>query len=159
MVGQNLGAGEPLRARRAAWVGILIATVILAAAAVLVIPFRPHLIQVFSSDPEVVAIGIRMLLLVGFAFPFMGIIQVIIGVYQGAGRTAYSMSFDLFRLWGLRLPLIYLLAYMLAWGSNGVWWAMFWSNMGTALVCLSFFLTGNWARQVIQALPGEGTST
>jgi Na+-driven multidrug efflux pump len=149
MVGQNLGAGEPLRARRAAWVGILIATVILAAAAALVIFFRPYLIQVFSSEPEVVAIGVRMLLLVGFAFPFMGIIQVIIGVYQGSGHTAYSMFFGLFRLWGLRLPLIYLLAYRLAWGSTGVWWAMFWSNMGTALVCLGFFLTSNWARRVI----------
>jgi len=149
MVGQNLGAGEPRRARRAAWVGMLIATVILAAAAAVVIAFRPYLIQVFSSAPEVVAIGIHMLLLVGFAFPFMGIIQVIIGVYQGSGHTAYSMFFGLFRLWGLRLPLIYLLAYRLAWGSTGVWWAMFWSNMGTALACLGFFLTGNWARQVI----------
>jgi Na+-driven multidrug efflux pump len=118
----------------------------------------PHLIQVFSSNAEVVAIGVRMLLLVGFAFPFMGIIQVIIGVYQGSGHTAYSMFFGLFRLWGLRIPLIYLLAYVLSWGSNGVWWAMFWSNLGTALVCLGFFLTGNWARRVIEAGSNEGAA-
>ncbi|MBU1048677.1 MATE family efflux transporter [Candidatus Bipolaricaulota bacterium] len=158
MVGQNLGAGKPGRARRVAWDSMLIATVILAAAAALVIPFRPHLIQVFSSNAEVVAIGVRMLLLVGFAFPFMGIIQVIIGVYQGSGHTAYSMFFGLFRLWGLRIPLIYLLAYVLSWGSNGVWWAMFWSNLGTALVCLGFFLTGNWARRVIEAGSDEGAA-
>jgi len=149
MVGQNLGAGRPDRARRVAWDSILIATIILAAAAALVIPFRPYLIQVFSSNAEVVSIGVRMLLLVGFAFPFMGIIQVVIGVYQGSGHTAYSMFFGLFRLWGLRIPLIYLLAYVLSWGSTGVWWAMFWSNLGTAAACLVFFLTGNWARQVI----------
>jgi putative MATE family efflux protein len=153
MVGQNLGASKPERARRVAYDGMLISTLILVAAAALVIPFRSHLIQVFMSDPEIVKIGMRMLLLVGFAFPFMGIIQVLIGVYQGSGHTAYSMFFDLFRLWGLRIPLIYLLAYVLSWGSNGVWWAMFWSNMGTAMVCLGCFLTGNWARRVIKPIP------
>jgi Na+-driven multidrug efflux pump len=150
MVGQNLGAGRPDRARHAAWDAMLISTIILAAAAALVIPFRPYLIRFFMTDPEVVRIGMRMLLLVGFAFPFMGVIQVMIGVYQGSGHTAYSMFFGLFRLWGLRLPLLYLLAYVLAWRSDGVWWAMFWSNIGAALLSLSFFLTGNWARQVIK---------
>ena len=155
MVGQNLGAEKPDRARRVAWDGVLISSIILVAAAALVIPFRSHLIRFFMTDPEVVAIGIRMLLLVGFAFPFMGIIQVMIGVYQGSGHTAYSMFFGLFRLWGLRIPLIYLLAYVLAWGSDGVWWAMFWSNLGAALVSLGCFLTGNWAKQVIKTIPDE----
>jgi putative MATE family efflux protein len=155
MVGQNLGANRPDRARRTAWDAMLISTIILVAAAALVIPFRPYLIRFFMSNSEVVQIGVRMLLLVGFAFPFMGIIQVMIGVYQGSGHTAYSMFFGLFRLWGLRLPLLYLLAYRLSWGSNGVWWAMFWSNLGTALLSLSFFLTGNWAHQVIRSVDVE----
>lgn len=155
MVGQNLGTSKPERARRVAWDGMLISTLILVTAAALVIPFRPYLIRFFMSDSEVLEIGVRMLLLVGFAFPFLGIIQVMTGVYQGSGHTAYSMFFGLFRLWGLRIPLVYLLAYVLSWGANGVWWAMFWSNMGTALVALGCFLTGNWARRVIKAVPGE----
>ena len=158
MVGQNLGASKPERARRVAWDGMLISTVILVAAAVVVIPFRAHLIRFFMSDPEVVSIGVRMLLLVGFAFPFIGIIQVMTGVYQGSGHTAYSMFFGLFRLWGLRIPLIYLLAYALAQGADGVWWAMFWSNLGTALVSFGCFLTGNWARRVINPVSDEVAS-
>jgi len=151
MVGQNLGADKPKRAQRAAWDGMLIASLILVAAAAVVIPFREHLIRFFMDDPEVLEIGVRMLLLVGFAFPFMGVFQVVIGVYQGSGHTAYSMFFGLFRLWGLRIPLIYLLAYILSWGANGVWWAMFWSNLGAALVCIGCFLTGNWMKRVIKS--------
>jgi len=158
MVGQNLGASKPERARRVAWDGMLISTVILVAAAALVIPFRQNLIRFFMSDPEVLEIGVRMLLLVGFAFPFMGVFQVMIGVYQGSGHTAYSMFFGLFRLWGLRIPLIYLLAYVLSWGADGVWWAMFWSNLGAALVSLGCFLTGNWARRVIKTVPEVNVS-
>ncbi len=158
MVGQNLGANRPDRARRVAWDAMLMSTIILVAAAALVIPFRPYLIRFFMTDAEVIRIGVRMLLLVGFAFPFMGIIQVMIGVYQGSGHTAYSMFFGLFRLWGIRLPLLYLLAYVLSWGSDGVWWAMFWSNIGAALLSLSCFLTGNWARRVIKAPLEENAS-
>ncbi|HDS29053.1 MAG TPA: MATE family efflux transporter [Candidatus Acetothermia bacterium] len=161
MVGQNLGAMEPGRARRVAWTGMLISSSILVAAAALVIPFREHLIRFFLSDPEVLRIGVRMLQLVGIAFPFMGIIQVLIGVYHGSGHTAYSMFFDLFRLWGLRLPLIYALAFGMSWGADGVWWAMFWSNLGTAVLCMGFFLSGNWAKRVIKDTPevcSEATS-
>jgi putative MATE family efflux protein len=158
MVGQNLGADEPERARRVAWTGILISTTILVAASSVVIPFRAHLIRFFLSDPEVLRIGVRMLQLVGIAFPFMGIIQVMIGVYHGSGHTAYSMFFDLFRLWGLRIPLIYLLAFVLSWGAGGVWWAMFWSNLGTAAISLTFFLSGNWAHRVIRESPEPRTS-
>jgi putative MATE family efflux protein len=155
MVGQNLGASEPGRARRVAWTSMLISTTILVAAAALVIPFRAHLIRFFLSDPEVLRIGLRMLEVVGIAFPFMGIIQVLIGVYHGSGHTAYSMFFDLFRLWGLRIPLIYVLGFGVSWGAPGVWWAMFWSNFGTALLSLGFFLTGNWAHKVIRETPNE----
>jgi putative MATE family efflux protein len=154
MVGQNLGASKPERARRVAWDAMLISSVILLIAAAIVIPFRPHLIRVFMDDPEVVRIGVRMLLLVGFAFPLMGIIQVMMGVYQGSGHTGYSMFFGLFRLWALRLPLLYLLAYWLSWGADGVWWAMFWSNLGAAFVSLGCFLTGNWTHRVIRDAPG-----
>ncbi len=150
MVGQNLGASRPDRARRVAWDAMLISTLILVAAAAVAIPLRPHLIRLFMDDPNVLRIGVRMLLLVGFAFPLMGVIQVMMGVYQGSGHTAYSMFFGLFRLWGLRIPLLYVLAYWLSWGADGVWWAMFWSNLGAALVSLGFFLTGNWARRVIK---------
>lgn len=150
MVGQNLGAEKPLRARHSAWAGMGLSTVILVTAAVLVLAFRTSLMRIFLSDPEVIAIGNGMLLLVGFAFPFMGIIQVVMGVYQGSGHTRYSMFFDLFRLWALRVPLVYLLAFTCHLGAYGVWWAMLASNFGTALVSLAFFVSGNWMRHVIK---------
>jgi len=149
MVGQNLGASQAGRASRSAWAGIGLSTAILVAAAAVVATFRVDLMRFFLSDPDVIAAGSEMLFLVAFAFPFMGIIQVIIGVYQGSGHTVYSMFFGLFRLWALRVPLVYLLAFTFSLGASGVWWAMFVSNAATAGVGLAFFLTGNWKRRVI----------
>ncbi len=155
MVGQNLGADQPERAKRSAWAGMALSTAILATAAVFVIVFRTHLIRVFLSDPEVISIGNRMLLLVAFAFPFMGIIQVNMGVYQGSGHTFYSMFFGLFRLWALRVPLVFLLAFTAGLGATGVWLAMLGSNLGTAILSLLFFLSGNWMRRIIRTGPAD----
>lgn len=153
MVGQNLGAERPDRATRSAWAGVAISSAILVTAAVFVLFFRQHLIRFFLSDPEVVAVGNEMLLLVALAFPFMGILQVIMGAYQGAGHTFYSMFFGLFRLWALRVPLVYLLGFVFGMGASGVWWAMLGSNLVTAGVSVGFFLTGNWKRRVIRETP------
>ena len=149
-VGQNLGAERPDRARRSAWVSIGLTTTVLCVAAVFVYLFRSNLIRFFLSDPDVVEAGSEMLRLVAFAFPFMGIIQVVMGVYQGSGHTFYSMFFGLFRLWALRVPLVFLLAFTFALGAQGVWWAMLVSNFVTAGVSLGFFLSGNWAKRIIR---------
>jgi len=150
MVGQNLGADKKDRARQSAWAGIWLSTAILAAAAILVVIFRDDLIRVFMDDPEILRIAREMFVLVAFAFPFMGVIQVIAGVYQGSGHTIYSMFFGLFRLWALRVPLVFYLPFKLGMGASGVWWAMLISNFGTAAVSLAIFLTGNWMRRVIK---------
>ena len=157
MVGQNLGAEKPERAWRSAWSGMGISSAVLVAAAAVVLVFRGSLIRLFMSDPEVIAAGSDMLLLVAFAFPFMGVLQVIMGAYQGAGHTFYSMFFGLFRLWALRVPLVYLLGFTAGMGANGVWWAMLGSNFGASIVSLAFFLSGNWTHRVIketEPLPG-----
>ncbi len=156
VVGQNLGADRPERARKGAWAGMSLSTVILVLASIVVLIFRTNLIRFFLTDPDVVAVGTQMLLLVSFAFPFMGIIQVVAGVYQGSGHTFYSMFFALFRLWALRVPLVYLLGFTFGMGATGVWWAMFASNFGTAVLSLGFFLSGNWIHRVIKEPPLTG---
>jgi len=83
----------------------------------------------------------------------MGILQVIIGTYQGSGHTVYSMFFSLFRLWGMRIPLVYFLGFTLTMGADGVWWAMFISNLGTSILSIAFFLSGNWKHRVIKEEP------
>lgn len=150
MVGQNLGAEKTARAWRSAWSGMAISSVVLVAAAIGVAVFREDLMRMFIADPEVVAAGRDMLLLVAFAFPFMGILQVVMAVYQGSGHTFYSMFFGLFRLWALRVPLVFILAFGVGMGANGVWWAMLGSNFGAACISLILFLTGNWTHRIIK---------
>jgi putative MATE family efflux protein len=153
MVGQNLGAKEPRRATQSAWAGMAISTAILLTASVLVYIFRASVVRVFLDDPEVIALGAQMFAITAMAFPFMGILQVCIGTYQGSGHTVYSMAFSLFRLWGLRIPLVWYLGMVRGMGPDGVWWAMLASNFGASVVSLGAFLSGNWKHRVIKDAP------
>jgi putative MATE family efflux protein len=153
MVGQNLGAEAPDRAARVAWTGMGISTGFLVLAGIITYIMRASIVHLFIADPEVIALGAQMFAVVAIAFPFMGILQVVIGTYQGAGHTVYSMFFALFRLWALRIPLVYLLGFTWGMRADGVWWAMFGSNLGASVLALGFFLTGNWKHRVIKEAP------
>ena len=153
MVGQNLGAEETKRAEHSAWTAIWISTAFLLAASTAVYFLRTSLVRIFINDPEVIALGASMFAITAMAFPFMGLLQVIIGAYQGSGHTVYSMFFSLFRLWALRIPLVYFLGFSLAMGADGVWWAMFISNFGASAVSVGFFLSGNWKHRIIKEAP------
>ncbi len=150
MVGQNLGGEEPQRAETTAWAGLGAIFAILAAAGILAFALRHEFVRAFIADPEVIAHGAELFQIVALTLPFVGALQVIIGAYQGAGKTMYSMFFSLFRLWGLRIPLAYWLGEGLGWGSRGIWWAMNLSNLGAALLAFGFFLTGNWKERLIR---------
>jgi Na+-driven multidrug efflux pump len=150
MVGQNLGAGKKVRAKQSAWTGIWLSSAVLTAAAVIIILARSALVHIFTDDPAIDQIARTMFPITALAFPFMGAIQVVAGVYQGSGHTFYSMFFGLFRLWALRVPLVLILPFAFGMGADGVWWAMFASNLGTTALSLGFFASGNWMRRVIK---------
>lgn len=147
-VGQNLGSDQKRRAEQAAWASTGINAALLAAMGAFSFLFRADLIRIFIDDPAVIQRGAELFRLVSFSLPFVGILQVMIGTYQGSGHTVYSMLFSLVRLWVLRLPLAYLLGGLM--GSDGVWWAMSLSNLGAASLSLGLFLTGNWKEKVIE---------
>jgi putative MATE family efflux protein len=153
MVGQNLGAEETKRAEHSAWAGMGISTAFLLAASVIAYFLRTSLVRIFIDNQEVISLGANMFAITALAFPFMGILQVTIGVYQGSGHTVYSMFFSIFRLWGLRIPLVYFLGFSLAMGADGVWWAMFISNFGASVLSIGFFFSGNWKQRIIKEAP------
>jgi len=58
------------------------------------------------------------------------------------------MYLNLLRLWGLRVPLAMLLAWVVALGPTGIWYAMFVSNIVTAGIGFWLLRTGRWMRRL-----------
>jgi hypothetical protein len=57
-------------------------------------------------------------------FVFMGVLQVMLGAFRGAGDTTTSMAFSLVTLWLARVPTTYYLVFVLDWGPTGIWIAV-----------------------------------
>jgi putative MATE family efflux protein len=120
LVGQNLGAGRVQRAWRAVFVGLAVhATLILCFAAGLFF-FRVPLLEVFTQDPEVIAIGSEMLAYQAASMSMMAVYLVFFRTLQGAGDMIFPMAMSLANALLLTLPLGLYLAYTREMGPSGI---------------------------------------
>ncbi len=149
MVGQNIGAEKPDRAEKSAWVSTGIIFGALTIFGILIAIFPHMIISIFNNNSEVVNIGGLMLRVIGLSFGFLGIQIIIGGSFRGAGNTLIAMMLAIISLWGLRVPLTTYLAINLNWGASGIWWAMFISNIISALIASLWFRRGTWKKKKI----------
>ncbi len=122
LVGQNLGAGVPARARRAAWRTLFLTIGPVGLVTMVLVAFPEAAVSVFSSDPEVVAAGTTYILIVGLSQIFMAIEVVLIGAFAGAQWTVVPAVVEI-SLTAARVPLAFWLVDQ-GWGVEGVWVAI-----------------------------------
>lgn len=145
--GQNIGArkinrvGEGLRAT------LRMSSVVAVVTSLIIMIFREPLMMLFTSDPEVIQIGARYLLIVGGFYVLFSSMFVIGGVMRGAGDTIVPMFITLLSLWLFRIPLAAILSRSI--GVDGIWWAIpiAWF-MGMTLSFL-YYRTGKWKTKTV----------
>jgi len=121
VVGQNLGAGEVARARRAARLAVAVPFVGLTAVGLVVVAFADPIVGVFTTDPAVVAPAAEFLAVTGPAFGAEAAARVYSGVFRGAGRTSVAMVVTGTTFIPVRLGIALALAGPLGYGPTGVW--------------------------------------
>ena len=149
MVGQNLGAEQINRAERTAWMSSGIILLLLSLLAFLFNLFPVAIISIFNTNPEVINIGKSFLKIVGYSFGFLGVRFILGGSFRGAGNTVIAMILAIIALWGIRLPLAQYLSINLNWGTQGIWWSIFYSNFITAIIAALWFKKGTWKENVV----------
>ena len=69
---------------------------------------------------------------------------------QSLGSHDYAPAWaGVATMWGVRLPLAWLLIYGLHFGATGAWWAMTVSTALNGLVALALFKRGTWKQSVV----------
>ena len=141
-VGHALGAGDKARARRAGWLaaGLGSAFMMLAGVAFFVAP-RP-LIELFTHDPQVLAVGPSLLWIAAAFQIFDGVQTVCTGALRGLGETRAPMIANFVGYWILGLPLGLILCFVLKWGIYGMW-----IGLTLALVVISSILLYRWNKE------------
>jgi len=89
--------------------------------------------------------AIKLLLKIGLPSSIgQGISALGFTVLQGAGDTKPIMILNIIRLWGLRVPIVFLLVTFTAFGPVSIWIGLFASNLVVAIVGLIILSRGKW---------------
>lgn len=145
LVGQNLGAGRPDRAERAAWTTVAMAMVPSLLFTVVFLAVPRSFMALLASDPGTIEHGADYLQIVAICFVFLNLEVVLGHSFVGAGDTVPPMLVDV-PLTALRIPLAYFLGTVLAWGPQGIWWAISGTSIARGVGMTLWFARGRWKR-------------
>jgi len=144
LVGQNLGAGNPDRAESTVWKVGFYNMIFLFAVSVVYFVFNESLMNIFTNDARVIAIGAEWLQILSYSYLVYGWWMVSGAAFNGAGDTKTPTKINLVFFWFIQIPLSYFLAITLDWKHSGVFWGVFISETSVGLFTLWLFSRGGW---------------
>jgi MATE family multidrug resistance protein len=135
-VGQAIGRGDPRGAGRAGWTAITMGAGFMSLAAVILALVPRLIVRIFTPDPQVMNIGVKLLLVAAAFQLFDGLQTVATGALRGMGETRIPMSSSFLAYWVIGLPLGYYLGFVRHMGAVGLWLGLALGLMliGSALV-------------------------
>jgi putative MATE family efflux protein len=141
VVGQNIGAERPARARKTTWIGVGIAAGALSVVGALQWLFPVGLTQLFVPDisTEALSLTVDYLQILAYGYWAIGATYVLRAGFNGARRTRTSMVASLLQYWGVRLPIAVGGIALFGMGVHAVFWAVTLSNVAVAVGLAAYY--------------------
>jgi putative MATE family efflux protein len=149
LVGQNLGADKPDRAGRSAWLIASYNVLLMLACVIVIVPLAEPIVATFNDTPEVVALGAQALRIFAVGYLFSALGSVLARGLDGAGNTVPAMVINLLTLWGLQIPLAWILSQALGWGTTGLWAGISVANVANGVIFAAWFQRGRWKHRKV----------
>ncbi len=155
IVGQNVGAGQPERAREGYKLSMKMIIVFLLVGGMILswTPISTAIVRIFSEDEAVVAMAAEFLSIMAFWVFTNGVYNSTMGLFQGSGHTEVTMLVDVSRLWVFRFATLYVCESLLHMGVRSIWYSVVVSNGISAVLLYLVYLTGYWKKERIKQKP------
>ena len=148
MIGQFLGADKPDMASRTVKKAAIFTFSVALAVSTLLFFFGHNVTQFFVNDPKVIEMGEIYFRLISFSLPFFTTLAVFMDTLRGSGHTVQSTIIDIVRLWGIRIPIVTILAEK--YGFRGIFYGMIISNISAMFLAMAFLVFGNWKKKIVK---------
>ena len=149
-VGQGLGRGEPAAAGRAGWIAVILGAAFMTASGLVMAAFPRALAGLFTTDPLVIALAARLMIVAAAFQLFDGLQGVSTGTMRGAGDTRTPVVCILAAYWGVGLPLGCLLTFTGGYGVIGLW-----IGLATGLAVSGITILLAWNRKADALAPAN----
>jgi putative MATE family efflux protein len=144
LVGQNLGAQQPARAEKSAWVAVGLFQAFMTFCSVVILIWAEKIMGIFTTDPGLIDIGSDFIRISAAMFFVMSVATVLQNCIASAGDTVPNMIISIAVIWVTQIPLAWLLSKYTGLGVYGIRWALVISTAVGALVYFAYFRAGRW---------------
>jgi len=146
LVGHYLGSGDVQGGKKIGLKTWALGCTIITLMGGLVWMYAPFLAEILSRQESVQAEILNYLYFNILAIPFTGTSLIIGGIFIGAGATRYNMLCVGGSVWGIRLPLAYVLGHVILSKAIGIWVAMLVSQFIQASFMFGILMYKDWTR-------------
>lgn len=154
LVGNAVGRGDLLEARRAAGAGLVIGLTFMVVSAGTMIGAPDLFARAYTNKSDVAAVAMSLIPLAGVFQVFDGLQVVSIGILRGLADTRAPMVINVVGFWLVGLPISAWLGLRTGLGPRGLWWGLVVGLAAVALILLARVrsrLAGYVARVAIDA--------
>ncbi len=144
LVGKAMGEGNPDRAAVCMEEAVRWALIFMGTMGALFIAFPKPILQLFTSEPRVLEMGVMALRILGVVQFFDAVVMTLWFGLSGAGNTKFPAVVDLALAWGVFLPGAYIMGIVFGIGIVGPWLAFAIYLFLYAVVLAWKVLQGDW---------------
>jgi Na+-driven multidrug efflux pump len=142
LVGQNLGAGLPQRAKKSVLLAAQYNAYFMSMVTLLFVVWPSPIIQFFTSDAQVISYGVDALRIIGCGYLFYGVGMVMVQSLNGAGDTKTPTVINVICFWGVQVPFALIASKYV--GTKGVFMAIPVAETLIAVLAFWYFQKGKW---------------
>jgi putative MATE family efflux protein len=144
LVGQNLGAIQPERAEKSAWMAVGILQAFMTICSALVLVWAENIMGIFTTDSDLLGLGGTFIRITSATFFVMSVATVLQSCIASAGDTVPNMIISIAVMWLAQIPVAYLMSRYTGLGVYGIRWSIVVSTLVGTIVYFAYFRTGRW---------------
>lgn len=146
LVGQQLGRGKPILARRAGWLTLGLSLTFMGTSSLLMLLFPNTVLGIYTPDPSVLATAGSLIWLAGLFQLADGAQVTGTGILRGAGDTRGPMVMNLLGHWCIGLPMGLYLGFARGMRIQGLWIGLSLGLFAVALGVLWRWVRRDWKK-------------
>lgn len=155
MIGQNLGARQPERAKKIVWNTLGLCLIVATAASILGVTMPDKLFGAFTQDPAVLEMGAVYMRIMVMAFYMSAITGALQSMVTGSGFVSLGFLIGILDGVVCRVGFSLLFANVMGMGAIGFFWGTAFSRTLPGLVCYLYFISGSWRKRKLLTESGS----
>lgn len=150
LVGQRIGAKDYKTAREYAKISMILGVGVMLICSLMFLVIPEFLMKIFIKERETIELGRMCLMVASIEQPFMALSMVLGGALKGAGDARTPFALALISSWFIRVPLMYVVIYVLHLGVVYVWvvTAIQWTFEGMAMYFMFKRRSSRWEEKL-----------